>query len=59
VVATLRPVGDTDALELTRQFYDAGGASDPIHALARVQAQLAERGTNKEWPNFAVFGVCR
>lgn len=57
VVATLRPVSDAGALALTRQFYDADGARNPIRALASIQAELA-KGDNKEWPNFAVFGVC-
>lgn len=56
VVATLRPVRDDAAREVTSRFYDAGGASDPVHVLARVQAELAETG-NKEWPNFSVFGT--
>jgi CHAT domain-containing protein len=54
VVATLRPVSDAGALELTRRFYDARGAEDPVRVLARIQAELA-RGDHEEWPNFAVF----
>lgn len=55
VIATLRPVSDAGALELTSRFYDAEGVRDPVRTLARIQAKLA--GTdNKEWPNFAVFG---
>jgi CHAT domain-containing protein len=59
VVATLRLVSDAGALELTRRFYDAQGARDPVRALARIQTELA-RSDDKEWPNFAVFGkhVC-
>jgi tetratricopeptide (TPR) repeat protein len=57
VVATVRPVTDAGARELMQRFYDGGGASDPIHALARVQAQLAKTD-NKDWHEFAVFGVC-
>ena len=59
VVATLRPVSDTGALEVTSRFYEAGGADDPVRALAQIQAELA-RSDNKEWPSFAVFGneVC-
>jgi len=56
VVATLRPVRDDAAREVTSRFYDAGGASDPVHVLARVQAELTKT-SNKEWPNFAVFGT--
>lgn len=59
VVATLRPVSDAGALDLTSRFYNAGGAEDPVRVLAKIQAELA-RSDNKEWPNFAVFGneVC-
>lgn len=59
VVATLRPVSDAGALKLTSQFYNARGADDPVHVLARAQAELA-RSDNKEWPSFAVFAseVC-
>jgi tetratricopeptide (TPR) repeat protein len=55
VIATLRPVTDAGALELTSRFYEARGANDPVHVLAEVQSSLAQSG-NKEWPNFAVFG---
>jgi CHAT domain-containing protein len=59
VIATLRPVSDAGALELTSRFYDARGADDPVRTLAKIQAALAQTA-NKEWPNFAVFGkeVC-
>lgn len=59
VIATLRPVSDAGALEVTTRFYDARGADDPVRTLARIQAELAQTA-NKEWPNFAVFGkeVC-
>jgi CHAT domain-containing protein len=54
VVATLRPVTDAGALEVTRRFYEAEGFKDPVRVLAEVQRQLA--GTdNKDWPSFAVF----
>ncbi|MEO7733451.1 MAG: CHAT domain-containing protein [Kofleriaceae bacterium] len=60
VVATLRPIKDRGASELTHAFYDAGGATDPARALARVQADLAKT-TNDDWPNFVLFGhdICR
>lgn len=59
VIATLRPVSDAGALELTSRFYDARGADDPVRTLAKIQAALAQTG-NEEWPNFAVFSkeVC-
>jgi tetratricopeptide (TPR) repeat protein len=55
VVATLRPVSDTGAQQLTSRFYAAGGAGDPVHVLASVQTSLAETD-NTDWPSFAVFG---
>lgn len=61
VIATLRPVSDAGALELTSRFYNARGADGPdgpVRVLARIQAELANTD-NKEWPNFAVFGVCQ
>jgi tetratricopeptide (TPR) repeat protein len=60
VVATLRPVSDAGALEVTSRFYSergADGPEGPVRVLARIQADLS-KGDNKEWPNFAVFGVC-
>ena len=60
VIATLRPVADAGALELTSRFYAEGGARDPVRTLAAIQAKLAD-GDNKDWPSFVVFGhdVCR
>jgi tetratricopeptide (TPR) repeat protein len=61
VIATLRPVSDAGALELTSRFYSergADGPDGPVRVLARIQAELALTD-NKEWPNFAVFGVCQ
>jgi tetratricopeptide (TPR) repeat protein len=60
VVATLRPVTDSGALEISTQFYREGGVADPARALAAVQTALV--GTsNHDWPYFVVFGpdVCR
>jgi tetratricopeptide (TPR) repeat protein len=56
VVGTLAPVSDGGAEDLIRQFYDLGGAEDPVHALAQIQAKLA-RGGGKDWPFFAVFST--
>lgn len=56
VVATLRPVFDSGAYEVMTRFYRARGVDDPVHALARVQGELA-RTANKDWPNFAVFST--
>lgn len=55
VVATLRPVSDAGARRLTTRFYSAGGMTDPVRALARIQAELADTG-DTDWPRFAVFG---
>jgi tetratricopeptide (TPR) repeat protein len=55
VVATLRPVSDAGARRLTTRFYSAGGMTDPVRALARIQAELADTG-DTDWPSFAVFG---
>jgi tetratricopeptide (TPR) repeat protein len=56
VVATLAEVSDAGALELMKRFYSSGGAEDPVHALARIQAELA-RGDSTDWPRFAVFST--
>jgi hypothetical protein len=55
VMATLRPVTDTGAHELTARFYREGGANDPVRVLAKIQAALAG-SDNTDWPSFAVFG---
>jgi CHAT domain-containing protein len=59
VIATLRPVSDDGAAELTAAFYREGGATDPARALARAQAAAAT--SNVDWPNFVLFGhdICR
>jgi tetratricopeptide (TPR) repeat protein len=59
VVATLRPISDVGARELTTRFYADHGVVDPVSTLAKIQATLAD-SDNKDWPNFAVFGskVC-
>jgi tetratricopeptide (TPR) repeat protein len=55
VLATLRPVSDRGARELISQFYRQGGANDPVHVLAKIQASLDDTD-NHDWPNFALFG---
>jgi len=57
VMATLKPVSDPGARDVTRRFYTENGARDPVRALAKIQRQLSLT-SNKEWPNFAVFGSC-
>ncbi len=56
VVGTLARVSDDGAEQLVRRFYDFGGAEDPVHALALIQAELAPGGS-KDWPYFAVFSA--
>ena len=55
VVATLRKVSDRGAHQLTTALFAHGGTHDPVRALARAQAQLADT-SNTDWPRFAVFG---
>lgn len=55
VVATLRPIGDDQAYEVTHAFYEAGGAYTPATALAQVQADLSHSRGNQAWWSFAVF----
>jgi CHAT domain-containing protein len=55
VVATLRPVDDQRAQNLSTEFYRAGGVQDPVKALALVQARLS-RTEDLEWPQYTVFG---
>jgi tetratricopeptide (TPR) repeat protein len=59
VVATLRSISDTGALEISTGFYRHGGVADPARALATVQTALAKTN-NTDWPNVAVYGsdVC-
>jgi CHAT domain-containing protein len=55
VIATSSQVSDDGAAEVMLRFYEEGGAADPIRKLAAIQAQLAKT-TNKDWPNFVMFG---
>lgn len=59
VVATLRPVTDDGALDISKRFYLADGVADPARALEAVQAELMHT-SNVDWPYFTVFGpdVC-
>jgi tetratricopeptide (TPR) repeat protein len=59
VVATLRPISDSGALEISTGFYRAGGVADPARALAEVQSASAKTN-NADWPNVVLFGpdVC-
>lgn len=55
VIATLRPISDLGARELTTRFYRDGGVRDPVRVLAQIQASLIDTD-NTDWPSFAVFG---
>lgn len=55
VVATLRPISDAGALDVTSRFYASRGAGDPVRVLAAVQASLVD-SNNVDWPHFAIFG---
>ena len=65
VIATLRPVTDKGAAQITHAFYRYGGATDPARALAQLQKELAAKtepkDLNPDWPNFVLFGhdICR
>lgn len=60
VIATLRPVTDEGASEVTSAFYRDNGVADPARVLARVQAALSQT-RNEDWPFFTLFGhdTCR
>jgi tetratricopeptide (TPR) repeat protein len=61
VVATSRPVTDAGAHDVIQGFYlHLQAASDPVRALAEVQAELAKT-KNPDWPYFSIFGhdTCR
>ncbi|HEX4420172.1 MAG TPA: CHAT domain-containing protein [Kofleriaceae bacterium] len=55
VVATRWSVGDAEAAQLIRAFYAAGGAGDPVRALA--EAQLASPLPATTWAAFEVLGA--
>jgi len=55
VIATVRVVSDPGAAALVTRFYQAGGLTDPVRALAAAQAQLADT-SDTDWPRFAIFG---
>lgn len=52
VVATTRPVSDNQAAAFIQRFYDAGGATDPVHAYRRA-ARAADDDT---WSAYFVLG---
>ena len=51
VIATERPVDDAITNQFVRRFYEAGGAQDPIGALARAQLELSKDGLT-DWTAF-------
>lgn len=56
VLATRWPVEDVAAQQFVRAFYDAGGARDPIAALAAAQARLARELPERQWAAFVLLG---
>ena len=56
VVATLRPVNDSDAALVIKPFYDEHGDEHPATSLAKVQRQLAAKVPPHVWASFAVWG---
>ena len=59
VVATLASVADGDAEALVTEFYERGGASTPVVALAEAQRRLAVTRLPHQWSRFAAFAVLR
>lgn len=57
VVATRRSVADAETAQLIDAFYGAGGARDPIHALATVQAAAAATASVGSAPVWSAFEV--
>ncbi len=56
VLASLWSVDDDATRRIARAFYDAGGAKQPLAALARVQTQSARDGVPVEtWSSLALF----
>jgi hypothetical protein len=55
VVSALQPLSDAAALAVMSRFYRAGGAQDPVHVLADIQASLAGTG-DTDWPGLVVWG---
>ncbi len=56
VLASLWSVDDDATRRLARAFYDAGGAEQPLAALARVQTQSARDGVPvATWSSLALF----
>jgi CHAT domain-containing protein len=57
VVATQWPVDDAGARDLLLAFYQAGGATDPLAALGRVQAERAAATPARLWAAFTVVAA--
>lgn len=58
VVGVKRSLGDRDGAELMLGFYRAGGAADPLHALAAAQrAAIADNRPPHAWATVSFFGV--
>jgi tetratricopeptide (TPR) repeat protein len=58
VIGVKRALDDVDGAELMREFYRAGGADDPMRALAAAQrAAIARHHLPHSWAAVSFFGV--
>jgi tetratricopeptide (TPR) repeat protein len=57
VVATHWSVEDAAAAELVRRFYLAGGATDPVRALAEAQTAAAASSAGTSWAAFTLIAA--
>jgi len=57
VVATVAGIEDSVGVEFTRLFYGAGGARDPVAAVASAQRDMADRYLVDAWSAFVVAGL--
>jgi tetratricopeptide (TPR) repeat protein len=58
VIGVKRALDDVDGAELMREFYRAGGADDPLRALAAAQrAAIARHRLPHSWAAVSFFGV--
>ena len=56
VLATLWSVEDHAAQQMIHAFYEAGGATDPVRALAVAQRKLASHMPMRQWAAFELLG---
>jgi CHAT domain-containing protein len=61
VIATLRSVGDVEAAQVIKTYYQQPATLTPIHRLAAAQAQLAaaqraDAPSTRAWTSFSAWG---